>query len=129
MSSLTSMHAAIGTVPYMAPEQLLDARRVNESSDVYSVGTIMYRSVNGALPFDTRESLREKLQQEARPLETGSRPTSRRESASRRSSASRSSGRPAERYAQRPTDARRPDPARDGERSERRMTRIIIIEQ
>ena len=71
MSSLTSMHAAIGTVPYMAPEQLLDARRVNEASDVYSVATILYRSVAGALPFDTRESLREKLQQEARPLETG----------------------------------------------------------
>lgn len=70
-SSLTSMHAAIGTVPYMAPEQLLDARRVTESSDVYSVGTILYRAVAGALPFDTRESLREKLQQEARPLATG----------------------------------------------------------
>jgi len=71
MSSLTSMHAAIGTVPYMAPEQLLDARRVNESSDVYSCGTILYRSVAGALPFDTRESFREKLQQEALPLQTG----------------------------------------------------------
>lgn len=71
MSSLTSMHAAIGTVPYMAPEQLLDARRVNESSDVYSCGTILYRAASGALPFDTRESLREKLQQEARPLQTG----------------------------------------------------------
>ncbi|MBX3190064.1 MAG: serine/threonine protein kinase [Labilithrix sp.] len=71
MSSLTSMHAAIGTVPYMAPEQLLDARRVNEASDVYSTATILYRAVAGALPFDTRESLREKLQQEARPLQTG----------------------------------------------------------
>lgn len=71
MSSLTSMHAAIGTVPYMAPEQLLDARRVNEASDVYSTATILYRAVAGALPFDTRESLREKLQQEARPLPTG----------------------------------------------------------
>ncbi|MDB5218106.1 MAG: serine/threonine protein kinase, partial [Myxococcaceae bacterium] len=59
------------TVPYMAPEQLLDARRVDEASDVYSVATILYRSVAGALPFDTRESLREKLQQEARPLSTG----------------------------------------------------------
>ena len=71
MSSLTSMHAAIGTVPYMAPEQLLDARRVDESSDVYSVGAILFRAVSGTLPFDTRESLREKLQKEARPLETG----------------------------------------------------------
>jgi serine/threonine-protein kinase len=70
-SSLTSMHAAIGTVPYMSPEQLLDARRVTEASDVYSVGTILYRAVSGVLPFDTRESLREKLQQEAKPLEIG----------------------------------------------------------
>lgn len=70
-SSLTSNHASIGTVPYMAPEQLLDARRVTEASDVYSVGTILYRAVRGELPFDVRESLREKLQQEARPLVTG----------------------------------------------------------
>jgi eukaryotic-like serine/threonine-protein kinase len=70
-SSLTSMHAAIGTVPFMAPEQLLDARRVTESSDVYSVGTVLYRAVAGELPFSARESLREKLQQEARPLDTG----------------------------------------------------------
>ena len=70
-SSLTSMHAAIGTVPYMSPEQLLDARRVTEASDVYSVGTILYRAVSGKLPFDTKESLREKLQQEAAPLVTG----------------------------------------------------------
>ena len=71
MSSLTSMHAAIGTVPYMSPEQLLDARRVNEASDVYSVAAILYRAVAGALPFDTRQALREKLQQEARELDTG----------------------------------------------------------
>lgn len=70
-SSLTSNHAAIGTVPYMAPEQLLDARRVTEASDVYSVGTILYRAVRGQLPFDIRESLREKLQQEAPPLDSG----------------------------------------------------------
>jgi serine/threonine-protein kinase len=69
-SSLTSMHAAIGTVPYMSPEQLLDARRVTEASDVYSVGTILYRAVSGELPFDTKQSLREKLQEEARPLST-----------------------------------------------------------
>jgi serine/threonine-protein kinase len=70
-SSLTSMHAAIGTVPFMAPEQLLDARRVTEASDVYSVGTILYRAVVGAVPFGTRESLREKLQQEAPPIKSG----------------------------------------------------------
>ncbi len=71
MSNLTTMHAAIGTVPYMAPEQLIDARRVNEASDVYSLATILFRAVAGTLPFDSREGLREKLQQEARPLVTG----------------------------------------------------------
>ncbi|MCW5812155.1 MAG: serine/threonine protein kinase [Labilithrix sp.] len=70
-SSLTSMHAAIGTVPYMSPEQLLDARRVTEASDVYSVGAILYRAVQGELPFDLKRSMKEKLQQEAAPLETG----------------------------------------------------------
>jgi eukaryotic-like serine/threonine-protein kinase len=70
-SSLTAMHAAIGTVPYMSPEQLLDARRVTEASDVYSCGTILYRSVSGTLPFDTRQSLRDKLQREAPPLVSG----------------------------------------------------------
>jgi len=70
-SSLTAMHSAIGTVPYMAPEQLVDARRVVESSDVYSVGAILYRAVSGAPPFGTKESLRDKLQHEARPLDTG----------------------------------------------------------
>lgn len=70
-SSLTTMHAAIGTVPYMSPEQLLDARRVTEASDVYSVGAILYRAVSGQLVFDVKQSLKEKLQQEAVPLQTG----------------------------------------------------------
>jgi serine/threonine-protein kinase len=70
-SSLTSMHAAIGTVPFMSPEQLLDARRVTEASDVYSVGAILYRATAGELPFDVKQSLKEKLQQEAPPLQTG----------------------------------------------------------
>lgn len=69
ISSLTTMHAAIGTVPYMAPEQLLDARRVAESSDVYAVGAILYRVVAGAPPFDAKQSLRDKLQVEAPPLD------------------------------------------------------------
>jgi serine/threonine protein kinase len=55
----------------MSPEQLLDARRVTEASDVYSAGTILFRSVSGSLPFDTRQSLREKLQREAPPLVSG----------------------------------------------------------
>jgi serine/threonine protein kinase len=67
-SHLTKVHAAIGTVPYMSPEQLLDARRVTEASDVYSIGTILFRAVTGAFPFGSQEQQAEKLRYEPPPL-------------------------------------------------------------
>jgi serine/threonine-protein kinase len=70
-SSLTAMGSAIGTVPYMAPEQLLDARRVAESADVYSAGAILYRAVAGRPAFEGPASLREKLVMEAPAVQTG----------------------------------------------------------
>jgi serine/threonine protein kinase len=66
--SLTAMGSAIGTVPYMAPEQLLDARRVAEAADLYSVGAILYRAAAGAPPFEGAAGLREKLLKEAPPM-------------------------------------------------------------
>jgi serine/threonine-protein kinase len=70
-SSLTAMGSAIGTVPYMAPEQLIDARRVSEKADVYSVGAILFRSVAETPPFAGPQSFREKLVMEAPPVPTG----------------------------------------------------------
>jgi len=70
-SSLTAMGSAIGTVPYMAPEQLLDARRVAENADVYSAGAILFRAVAGRPAFEGPASLREKLVMEAPPVQTG----------------------------------------------------------
>ena len=37
----------IGTVQYMAPEQLLNSRQVTEKSDLYSIGAILFRAVSG----------------------------------------------------------------------------------
>jgi serine/threonine protein kinase len=45
-------HTILGTVEYMAPEQIL-AEPVDARSDVYAMGVVMFRLVTGHLPFDT----------------------------------------------------------------------------
>ena len=68
--NLTAMGSAIGTIPFMAPEQIVDARRANESADVYSVGAILYNAVVGAPAFDI-STFRVKLSEEAPAVVTG----------------------------------------------------------
>jgi len=70
-SSLTNMNSAIGTVPFMAPEQLLDARRVSEKADVYSIGAILFRAVMGRPPFEASSNFNAKLTSEPPPVSTG----------------------------------------------------------
>jgi len=47
---LTRTNTAIGTLSYMAPEQALDAKRVDHRADIYSMGVILYEIVTGCLP-------------------------------------------------------------------------------
>ena len=56
--SLTSPGALIGTIHYMAPEQVRSARSVDTRCDVYALGVILYHSLSGSLPFGS-ESLGE----------------------------------------------------------------------
>jgi eukaryotic-like serine/threonine-protein kinase len=50
--SLTQTGTSFGTPAYMAPEQAVDAKRVDGRSDVYSLGCMFYRLLAGRRPFE-----------------------------------------------------------------------------
>ncbi len=50
-SDLTSMNRLMGTLPYMPPEQFVDAHTVTEKADIYSLGVVYYQMVTANLPF------------------------------------------------------------------------------
>jgi serine/threonine-protein kinase len=47
MTAITCAGMAIGTIEYMAPEQLLSSRDVTPASDVYALGAVLFRAVAG----------------------------------------------------------------------------------
>lgn len=65
---ITGYGVMIGTPEYMSPEQA-EGKEVNESSDLYSLGVILYEMVTGRLPFvgDTPLSIALKQKTEAPP--------------------------------------------------------------
>ncbi len=46
-SGITAMDTALGTLEYMAPEQIVNSRGAGPQADIYSLGAILYRSVSG----------------------------------------------------------------------------------
>ncbi len=51
-SILTRPNVVVGTLDYASPEQLGDAARANERSDLYSVGCTLYFTLAGRPPFE-----------------------------------------------------------------------------
>ncbi|WP_197454175.1 serine/threonine protein kinase [Stieleria varia] len=54
---LTTVGHVMGTMPYMAPEQLSDSRLVNPLSDIYSLGATLYRLIAGRPPHGRQRGL------------------------------------------------------------------------
>ncbi len=48
---LTRTGAMVGTLAYMAPEQMRDARRVDGRADLWSVGVVLYEALTRTHPF------------------------------------------------------------------------------
>ncbi|MBL8607442.1 MAG: serine/threonine protein kinase, partial [Myxococcales bacterium] len=69
--NLTATGEAIGTIAYMAPEQIRGAAKVDERADLYSLGLVVFEMVSGRLPFDAQGQvalIASKLERSARKL-------------------------------------------------------------
>jgi serine/threonine-protein kinase len=74
ITGITKANMAVGTVEYMAPEQILSSRDVTGSSDCYALGAILHRAVAGSHVFGEvfdHELAHTKLTKDAPPLRTG----------------------------------------------------------
>ena len=49
--NLTQTHQVMGTMKYMAPEQMQTSRDVDHRADIYSLGVIFYELLTGELPM------------------------------------------------------------------------------
>jgi eukaryotic-like serine/threonine-protein kinase len=53
LQALTRTREGMGTLAYIAPEQLSDAKRVDGRADLYSLGATLFHTVAGRPPFTT----------------------------------------------------------------------------
>ena len=76
---LTEQDMLVGTPEYMSPEQAALSPDIDTTTDVYSLGVLLYELLVGALPFDSKV-FRESGQEERRRMireRTPSRPSAR----------------------------------------------------
>ncbi len=65
---LTATGVAIGSPHYMSPEQACGAEQVDQRSDIYTMGIVLWQALAGGLPFEAAESRAVLMQQMTRPL-------------------------------------------------------------
>lgn len=68
---LTMTGESVGTIAYMAPEQIRGASKVNERADLYSFAMVIYEMLSGRLAYDAQGQialLASKLERSANPL-------------------------------------------------------------
>lgn len=68
-SRVTESRDLVGTMVYMAPEQLTSPRTVDHRADLYGVGATLYEMLTGDVPFDGEEGypLMKRIELEAPP--------------------------------------------------------------
>jgi serine/threonine-protein kinase len=54
LQTLTASGEVVGTLAYMAPEQISDPRSVGPHSDVYTLGALLHECLTGRLPYAAR---------------------------------------------------------------------------
>lgn len=64
--ALTRSQSGLGTPGYMSPEQVFDAKRADERTDIFALGCLLYRMVCGVAPFSGE--LRDLLQNAVRGI-------------------------------------------------------------
>lgn len=66
-STITYTSSVLGTVHYISPEQA-KGKFIDEKSDIYSLGVVMYEMITGKVPFDTDNAVGIALQHINEPL-------------------------------------------------------------
>ncbi|HEX7664464.1 MAG TPA: protein kinase [Polyangiaceae bacterium] len=73
---LTMTGESVGTIAYMAPEQIRGASKVNERADLYSFAMVVFEILSGRLAYEEKGQialLAEKLEKNAMPLRNAAR--------------------------------------------------------
>jgi eukaryotic-like serine/threonine-protein kinase len=72
LTGITRADMAVGTIEYMAPEQILNSRNVTPGSDIYAAGAILFRAAAGRHVYGNVQSdaelAQKKLTTESTPL-------------------------------------------------------------
>jgi serine/threonine protein kinase len=69
--SLTTTGEAVGTIAYMAPEQIRGASKVDERADLYAFAMVVFETLSGRLAYDAGGSIAliaQKLERPARSI-------------------------------------------------------------